>query len=614
MQPEEQEMTVNLRPLIEVPVRWWRILFVSVILFLLIGLLQTTNVYKAPTYSASAGVAIIQSRTKVQFDTTAKTLSEEEIQETQGRDSTDGAAIRQVTLVNLVKSANIEEVVRTRLQDELTEEELAPGRLVAMVKGNVVETNNESGDLIQIVATHKDPMKATRIANVWAEEYEKLVNDLYARPPQITETMKGDLLETRKDYEQKQQQLTNFLSINRVEQMSNELSEKQRLLGLLRDARQQVISQVIQLDINANTQFYEAYLNAQTNNRILVFQEEQSKKRQLLSAYLNTQNNATLSLFNNEAKERQRKFDDAYAAKATNEQLLRQARALHKQAQEGGDPSSTALALTFLKMRVAGSYPPERFELTLTELGTVAPNDVVSDTRALVAALESQEQDIEATIAEQQELIVSGEGLFLNTPVTDTILVQKTMELYPQLFASGPLTLLEQSIGENTWLEQQMLATAEKMVNLSHEEDLVDYMTKDTPLNSLISSLEADIPLLQSQLVQEREKRSMLEQERDLAFNTYTTLARKVAEFELANQLPSTEVRFAAQASVPTSPSDSRTRTINFLGFFFAGAFLGLLGTVWMEFFGNGMQPKGPLLKWIATPQEIPEPYNARNQ
>lgn len=624
MSTDEQEMTINLRPLLEIPVRWWKVILVSVAIFLVIGLFYLVPLFSPSQYSAVAGVAIIQSRTRVTLDTTARTLSEEELSQMaeEERQPSNEASLRHVTLVNLVQNANIEEAVLDRLQDELTEDELTeeerePGRLAAKVQGRVVETNNDTGDMIQIVATHTDPILATRIANAWAEEYEKLVNDLYARPPQITTVMRNDLQSAREAYDQKQQNLTDFIATNRIARMENEINEKQRILEILRHSQRTVISQVIRLDLNANARFYGAYLNAQTENRIIAFQKEQSKKRQLFLDYLNTQDNATFSLFNQEAEDRQRKFNEAYEAKARNEQLLREARALYEQAREGGDSASSGLALTFLKMKVAQSYPPDRFELTITDTDVVAPKDVISDTKALVVALESQQQDIEATIAEQQQLLLNGEGLFLDTPVTDTVLYRKTMDLYPELFAAGPLSELEESIGPATWLEQKILEIAEKMHGLSHEEYLTSYMAKnpDTPLNRLISTLEDDIPQLESRLVQEEERKSMLEQERDLAFNTYTTLSRKVAEFQLANQLPSTEVRLAAQAAVPTEPSDRQTRLIRLVAFALFGSLVGLTGTFWMEYFGSSMlHPKRPVLRWLTTPQEIPEPYAKREE
>ena len=67
-------------------------------------------------------------------------------------------------------------------------------------------------------------------------------------------------------------------------------------------------------------------------------------------------------------------------------------------------------------------------------------------------------------------------------------------------------------------------------------------------------TLQQEILRLQEQLEREQARKQELTSARDLAWETYDTLARKEAEVGVASQVTDTEVRFAVRAVEPKEP------------------------------------------------------------
>jgi len=100
-------------------------------------------------------------------------------------------------------------------------------------------------------------------------------------------------------------------------------------------------------------------------------------------------------------------------------------------------------------------------------------------------------------------------------------------------------------------------------------------------VQSLISegSIQQELLELQEQLEGEQARQRELAQARDLAWETYQTLARKEAEVEVSAQVTDTEVRFAVPAVEPKYPvAPKKTLNIAIVGV------LGLMGGVFAAF------------------------------
>ena len=80
------------------------------------------------------------------------------------------------------------------------------------------------------------------------------------------------------------------------------------------------------------------------------------------------------------------------------------------------------------------------------------------------------------------------------------------------------------------------------------------FVVSDNPLEQRVQALTEEMLMLQSQLEAASARERELSQARDLAWETYQTVARKLAEAEVAVQVPGSEVRLATRALRPKRP------------------------------------------------------------
>ncbi len=92
---------------------------------------------------------------------------------------------------------------------------------------------------------------------------------------------------------------------------------------------------------------------------------------------------------------------------------------------------------------------------------------------------------------------------------------------------------------------------------------------------------------MQEQLEREEARKRELTQDRDLAWETYRTLARKEAEVGVAVQVTNTEVRFAVTAVEPKEPVAPK-KMLNIAIAGMLGLMVGVFGAFFIEFLENG--------------------------
>jgi succinoglycan biosynthesis transport protein ExoP len=106
-------------------------------------------------------------------------------------------------------------------------------------------------------------------------------------------------------------------------------------------------------------------------------------------------------------------------------------------------------------------------------------------------------------------------------------------------------------------------------------------------------SLQQEILQLQEQLERERARKQELTSARDLAWETYDTLARKEAEVGVASQVTDTEVRFAVPAVEPKKPVGPKKK-LNIAIAGVLGLMVGVFGAFFIEFLeGGGERDEG---------------------
>ena len=136
----------------------------------------------------------------------------------------------------------------------------------------------------------------------------------------------------------------------------------------------------------------------------------------------------------------------------------------------------------------------------------------------------------------------------------DDPLYSAALGSYEELFSLGDMVRR----ADELYQDSQLAAYGQELVLALAESDFgalipVYFHATDT-LAQAIDELEQDIRGLEAELETAQAQRRELTRARDLAWETYTTVARKVAEMNVGAAVQGTVVRFAAPAALPTQP------------------------------------------------------------
>jgi uncharacterized protein involved in exopolysaccharide biosynthesis len=122
---------------------------------------------------------------------------------------------------------------------------------------------------------------------------------------------------------------------------------------------------------------------------------------------------------------------------------------------------------------------------------------------------------------------------------------------------------------------------AEQIVFL---DDLVTNLrTRSEAIDARLAELEPEILSLQEAVQAIHTQQERLNRDRDIARETYMTLANKVEEARIAAQDEAGEVRLASRAATPTQPAGPR-KMMNVAIAAFLGLFLGVLLAFFVEY------------------------------
>ncbi len=131
----------------------------------------------------------------------------------------------------------------------------------------------------------------------------------------------------------------------------------------------------------------------------------------------------------------------------------------------------------------------------------------------------------------------------------------------------------------------------------THLEQLHTVLTakKDT-LTLQLAPLQTEMLSLQAQIKEKVTTQERLQQNYQIASDTYITLARKLKETEISSEVSGSIVKLASQSKIPTEPVGPRTM-VNTL---FAGVFGGIMsvfGIFAKDFWGNLPEDQRPVRK-----------------
>ena len=153
-------------------------------------------------------------------------------------------------------------------------------------------------------------------------------------------------------------------------------------------------------------------------------------------------------------------------------------------------------------------------------------------------------------------------------------------------------------------LDQQTEITEDPAQQLSELDTLIANL--EIRLEQVLAlidegSLQQEILQLQGQLEQERARERELTSARDLAWETYQMVARKVAEVQMATQTEETLVRFAVAATEPESPIRPRKRLNTLLGSV-VGAMLAMGAVFTLEYLDQSITTAEDVTQAVGLP------------
>lgn len=191
----------------------------------------------------------------------------------------------------------------------------------------------------------------------------------------------------------------------------------------------------------------------------------------------------------------------------------------------------------------------------------VALQQLLDDARTLQSQLAAGEPSPAGAFGDSLALIFLRSQAFAR--LTPEAGAPFSLEVQTPLSASPESVTVDDVSNLMLVLEQRLIRTEERIATLTRT--LLDPLQQPLPegagseIRQEIETLTTEMQLLQAQLEAELDHEQELLRQRDLARDTYSTLARKETEVGLAAQTSGTEVRLASPAATPARPAGPRT-------------------------------------------------------
>lgn len=536
--PVDDEDVLNLRPLLDVFIRWWKeILLLTLVAAAIGGGYALYQRSKTPlTYRAAAQVAIARITSNVVVDPTFQTAMT-------NQGGAQDIAARRASFLSLVKNGTIAGEVIKELSPML--DGLSPTILGYMVSASFA--GDGASDLIEIAVVADTPEKATAIANSWAKHYVSHINVLYGMmPTEMAELVEQEIGKAQVARDTAQQAYEEFLRQSQTESLTRQIAEREGYIVTLQETRQAGLRQVISQTLNFRQEVIGTYMEAVQNNRLLAFsgeqgvnsafinnlitairenrqlafdaeqqarvqlftkyaelelqnrllaiQQEQSNKSQIFQAYSDADLQAKLAVFNQQVDAKVGGLVDVYAMKQRTAQLLDAARALQTQIEQAGEAgaSSNALPLLLLKIEAyaaAGQDSqavPDSVNLDFAATDSLN-TDIASQTAdiaVLIESLTTRLAELDTLIQQQSEAVFNNEGYqwLDGTRPEDDALYAAIQEQYLALFDLDELAQSANTVADGTILSQAIVDKYDELFGIGTLASASLTLSNTTPI------------------------------------------------------------------------------------------------------------------------------------
>jgi capsular polysaccharide biosynthesis protein len=619
----DRDDEIDLRPILEALLRWWReIVLIAFVFALLAGLAILALRLLPPSYEASADVAIVRVQSDVTFDERFTTKSDEQ------QSTTNNTGARRGALIGLAMSPSIAQKVIEQLGDQLKPEQRDAQQLLeaVAVSSNVGGANrNADSDLIRITVEADSSEKAAQMATTWAQIFVQEANTVYGQTPDaLIVSIEVEEVSARELYLTAQAALEEFTTANRADELQRQISLNEAVVTKLQQGEQAMVSNFVDQVVGARTQLASAYLQTNAENEVLLFAESNRGQVNLLRTYARAQYDAQQQVVQEQVEHQTQMLRNAYATEQRLQKTLASTQALRRQVAAGSETleGGSLLALRLLKLQAfsdvlertpqplptvepavnnlprANPPPPAQpmpvqvqvdgspLQLQLSAEGSLSKSAALAEIDALLATLTEQLQVVNTQIEDLSARQLSGDGYryLQNEASPESALAQAIDEqnsVVKALAANPPAASV---VGSGLISNSQV----SNLLNLRELQEISDLSAREnSALKGLISQLEEDLRNLKSQLEAQRARQQQLAQERDLAWSTFTTVSNKVAELKLAKAAAGSEVRFAGSAVPPLDPVEGPSLLLAVVGGGFIGGIVALFYVLIANFLGK---------------------------
>ncbi len=555
---ESSDEFINFGKYVETLVNQWQLIAGLTLLITLLAGFYLLFKQGEDQYEAHALVASTRYAASVSFGSEIKTVSDSEANLLSSPGLVDRKA-RMTSYVLMVKNPDIARQVQDQMGDQLEQGLRQTPRLLKKVEGKLAPNS----DSIDIQVTHTDPVVAADLANTWARAFVNQVNAVYSDSGASASyaSIKDQVLTSKKDYEAAQAELEHFIANNQLDEYNRQINRIQVLINNLEKARQSAITTTIEQRTQAQIQISEHYFDAQTANSLLALQADQDSRRNIITGYINAMTSMRQSVFDEQVKNLQSRLSQAYSDQRGLWKLLASAQDMRDQVQKGGAAAaaSNALALTLLKVQVfsQGSIP-EGLQIQ-TSPSSAAPEPMLSDLDGLIAVIKTRQSVLDNDIQKLSEELSQAQTLTHLDQSLDPSgeLASAIQSRYPDLFQKSALSDLSlEAAKEDSPLYAEVRSKTRELLELQGLEDIASYEISTTPLEKEIQEQEQILRQLRAAQAREMDQKLELTRARDLAWETYKTLATKAAERAVALQTKGSEVALSVPAAPPDKPVD----------------------------------------------------------
>jgi succinoglycan biosynthesis transport protein ExoP len=241
-----EEIEIDLWTVIGTILRYWKWI-VGLTLLAAVAAFISSSLQPA-IYEAEAGIAIVPTRTDVEFTSRIVTLSEDEL----GSGAMNWYARRDAFLA-LATSNDVAVLALDELHSQPGLEQLSAPALRGMVSAESL------GDLILIRVRHGNPDSAAAIANAWARAYVRHVNSVYGAGNELSDTFATQVESAKQSYDVAQAAVEAFVGNNRLDALQREIAERQGLLQIYQGALDQARALPASLQIDTQQQMLKDY-------------------------------------------------------------------------------------------------------------------------------------------------------------------------------------------------------------------------------------------------------------------------------------------------------------------------------------------------------------------